>query len=115
MADFYGRMTDTASRLLGKFKQGVIQYVPLVAGATEYDPMTEGAPITLDAVAMGVQSEYVDDLVSASDIQITSAVFGSFPNMQGRITIDGVAREIIRIKQIPAAGNPITWLIFVKG
>ena len=115
MADFYGDFTDMASELLGEFKQGNIQYLPLVAGATEYDPMTEGTPISLAAVAMGVQSEYVDDLVSASDIQITSAVFGAVPTMQGRITIDGVAREIIRIKQIPAAGNPITWMIFVKG
>jgi len=115
MADFYGRMTATTSKLMAKFRQGVIEYVPLVAGATEYDPMTEGTPIPLDATASGVSKEYVDDLVSASDIQVTSAVFGATPNMQGRITIDGVSREIIRIKQIPAAGDPVAWMIFVKG
>jgi len=115
MADFYPRMIATASKLLAKFKQGVIEYVPLVAGATEYDPMTEGTPIPLDATARGVTSEYVDDLVSASDTMITAAVFGATPTMQGRITIDGVAREIIRIKQIPAAGEPVAWMIFVKG
>ena len=115
MADFYPRMTATASKLLAKFKQGAIEYVPLVAGATEYDPMIEGTPIPLDATASGVAKEYVDDLVSASDTMITAAVFGGTPNMQGRITIDGEAREIIRIKQIPAAGDPVAWMIFVKG
>lgn len=115
MADFYGRMTETASRLMAKFKQGTIEYVPLVAGATKYDPMTEGTPILLDATAMGVAKEYVDDLVSASDIQVTSAVFSTTPDMKGRITIDGDSREIIRIKQLPAAGDPVAWLIFVKG
>jgi len=115
MADFYGRMTATTSKLMAKFRQGVIEYVPLVAGATEYDPMTEGTPIPLDATASGVSKEYVDDLVSASDIQVTGAVFGTTPNMQGRITIDGVSREIIRIKQMPAAGDPVAWVIFVKG
>jgi len=77
--------------------------------------MTEGTPIPLDATASGVSKEYVDDLVTASDIQVTSAVFGAMPTIQGRISIDGVSREIIRIKQMPAAGNPVAWVIFVKG
>ena len=141
MADFYGRMTETASRLMAKFKQGVIEYVPLVAGATEYDPMTDGDPVLLNAVARGVSSEYVDDLVSSSDVMVICSRpqqttgewndallwFDSLTwddngitmqvdiKMQGRIRIDGINREIIRIKKTPAAGDIITITFFVKG
>ena len=83
MADFYGRMQGTASKLLAKFKQGAIQYVPIVDGATEYDPKVDGTPIDLDATASGVAAEYVDDLVSSSDIQLSVAVFGTVPSKDG--------------------------------
>lgn len=70
MASIYQRMAGTASRLLERYNQGVIEYVPLIAGATEYDPMISGDPIQLNAVARGVSSEYVDDMVSSSDLMI---------------------------------------------
>lgn len=141
MSDFYGRMTNTASRLMAKFKQGTIQYVPLVAGATKYDSMEEGAPILLNAVARGVSAGYVDDLVSASDIMVTCSRpvltttewndsllwFDSLTwddngvtmhadiQIKGRIQIDGISKEIIRVKKNPAAGDIITVTFFVKG
>ena len=141
MADFYGRMTETASRLMAKYKQGVIEYVPLVAGATKHDPMVEGTPILLNAVARGVSAGYVDDLVSASDIMVvcsrpvlTTAEWNDsllwFDSLtwndngvtmqadiqiKGRVRIDGISKEIIKVKKNPAAGDIITVTFFVKG
>lgn len=141
MADFYGRMTDTASRLMAKYKQGVIEYVPLVAGANKYDPMEEGTPILLNAVARGVSARYVDDLISSSDIMVVCSRpvltttewndsllwFDSLTwnddgvtmqadvQIKGRVSIDGISKEIIKVKKNPAAGDIITVIFFVKG
>jgi len=134
-------MTDTASRLMAKFKQGVIEYVPLVPGATKYDPMTEGTPILLNAVARGVSAEHVDDLVSSSDLMVTCSrpvlttaewndsllwfdaltwddngvTMQADIQIKGRINIDGISKEIIKVKKNPAAGDIITVTFFVKG
>ncbi len=115
MTDFYTRMTTTAANLLDKFKQGTVTYTPPVSAANPWEPVTDGTPVTLSAVASGVSKQYIDDLVLASDIQLTVKPFGQTPVADGNITIDGTAKQIVRIQQVPAAGDPIYWLIFVRG
>lgn len=117
MSDFYQRMQGVSSKLLKKFNQGVIKYIE--AGTTGGDPFnpTPTAPTEhpLDAVARGVEFKYIKDgYISASDIQVTSAVFGAEPTMSGVIEIDGKEKQIVAIQQIPAAGLPVSWLIFCK-
>ena len=113
MADFYTEMQGVASELLKEFQQGVITYTPTVSNDWE-DPVA-GTPITLDATANGVGKEYLSDLITTSDIEVTSSVFGQDPAIEGKISIDGVAKEVISVRQIPAAGLPVAWKIFVKG
>lgn len=115
MADFYSSKQATASRLLAKFNQGAIIYTPTVQPANEWESVADGTPVTLDAVATGPSKQYLSDLITTSDIEITASVFGSAPEMSGRISIDGVNKQIIAIKQIPASGTPVCWKIWVKG
>lgn len=116
VADFdYGKMQATTSRLMAKFNQGVITYIPLVGGANDWDPSTDGTPVPLDATSMGVQTKYITDLITQSDIQVTAAVFGSVPTNKGVVTLDGVRRSVIMVEQIPATGVVVAWRIFVKG
>lgn len=117
MSDFYQRMQGVSSKLLKQFNQGVIKYI--ASGATGGDPFnpTQGTPneYPLDAVAKGVEQRYIKEgYISASDIQVTSAVFGVDPTISGVIEIDGKEKQIIAIQQIPAAGLPVSWLIFCK-
>lgn len=117
MADFYSRMQGTASKLLKKFNQGAISYVE--KGASSGDPYNPqpGAPTIypLDAVARGVEFKYIKEgFIAASDIQVTSAVFDVEPTQEGLIEIDGKQKQIISVQQLPAAGIPVSWIIFVK-
>lgn len=115
VADFYSEIQGIASGIMSEFKQGAITYTPVTQPANEWDDPVAGAPVTLDATASGPSAEFITDLITTSDIEITAAVFGQVPTMDGRITIDGAQKEIIAIKQIPAAGTPVVWKIWVKG
>jgi len=117
MSDFYQRMQGVSSKLLKKFYQGDIQYIETtLTGADPFNP-TQGAEVsyTLDAVASGVEFKYIKEgYISASDIQVTSAVFNVEPIISGVIDMDGKEKQIIAVQQIPSAGVPVAWAIFVK-
>lgn len=115
MSDFYQRMQGVSSKLLKQFNQGVIAYTPIVPPVNDWDSPTTGTPITLDATAGGVSQKYLSDLITTSDIELSVAVFGTEPTMSGKIHIDGIERQIIAIQQLPAAGIPVAWKIWVKG
>lgn len=115
MPDFYQEMQDTATELLTEFNQGTIQFVPMVNGANEWDAKAEGAPININATVKGAASKYWGDLITQSDLEVTSAVFSQAPTMNGLISIDGSKKQIIQIDPIPAAGTTVAWRIFVKG
>lgn len=113
----YGKMQSTASRLLSKFAQGVITYTPPpTIGGDPWNPtQTPSQPITINATAQGVAAEYVDGTtVLATDLQITSAVFGQEPSMAGKITVDGKMLQMIRVIPLPAAGEVIAWRCIVR-
>lgn len=136
MADFYGRMTATASRLLDRFQQGDVYYVPLLAGANAWDPKTVGTPVKLKATAKGVSEKYVSDLIMSSDIEVTCGVMQTvwadeytwddliawsdtgapvIPANSALVTIDGRELQIVKVMRIPAAGEPIVFKIFCRG
>mgnify|MGYP000408883787 CR=1 FL=1 len=115
MPDFYADMQAVASEMLAEFNQGVMTYIPLVGGTNDWDPKTDGTPVTLAGTARGVQTKYLTDLITQTDLQITAAVFGTVPTNAGVVTIDGVRRQVIMVEQIPAAGTVVAWRLFVKG
>ena len=116
MSDFYQRMQGVSSKRLNQFNQGTINYIDGPATGPAYN-LTPGLPVThaLDAVARGVEFKYIKEgYISASDIQVTAAVFDVEPTLKGKASIDGKEKQIIAIQQIPAAGLPVSWLIFCK-
>ena len=121
MADFYNRMQQTATRLLTKFNQGVIQFIrdgEPEEPANPWEPPVGGEPIvvTLQATAKGVGQEYLSEgFITQSDIHVTAADFGYVPTTTDRVSIDGVERQILMVQQIPAAGVPVSWVLIVKG
>lgn len=117
MSQFYQRLQGTASRLLRQFKQGSVFYVqPGTVTGPVYAPVV-GQPVLhpLDATVSGVAQQYVDGaLVVATDEQVVSSVFGTVPTVEGRITVDGVSREIVTVKKLPAAGTTIAYVIIIR-
>lgn len=116
MAKFnYDRITQTAAKLLKNASRGEIQYIPVIAGANAWDAKTEGTPIPLDGVAVGVSSYYVNDLITSSDIMVTFSPFGGQVEQSGLMSLDGERKQIIKVQKNLAAGDVITWRVFVKG
>jgi hypothetical protein len=122
MVDIYARMQGTASRLLGKFKQGTVTLVRTTPGEPDEDEPwtpTEGEvdEYTLSAVAKGVSEQYVDGtIILASDLEIVAAVAEVAPMMEtDKIKVDGIVVTIIRKMQIPAAGTPVAYRLIVRG
>ena len=118
MADFYERMQGTATKLIGKFKQGSIIY--LEKGAETGDPWNPQAgadiPHVLKATARGVSKEYIDNTtILDGDLMLSVAVFDTEPEMSGRISIDGRLHEIVKIIRLPSAGTIVSWSIIVRG
>jgi hypothetical protein len=117
MADFYGRMQKTASRLLKDKRQGDIIYVqPGATSGPAWDPVVS-PPInhTLDATVSGVAFKYVDgSQVLATDQMVIAAVFGVEPSMSGTVTINGRAHQIVRIDRVPGSGTVVAWRVFVR-
>jgi len=122
----YSRMTATASRLMSRFAQGSIALTRTTPG--EPDPATPWLPgeattttYTLDATVAAVtvdqaNAKFIDGTtIVMSDLVITSAVPPVAPVMTDTITMDGVAKAIKKIIQLPAAGVAVAYKIFVAG
>lgn len=127
MADFYSELQDVASEVLGEFKQGTILLIRSSEAAADVNtPWTPGtttnASYVLDAVAEGVKQRFIDGtLVNASERKITCSPVAKLdgvsvtitPTTKDVISIDGQRHEIKRVDQIPAAGIPVIFEIFV--
>ena len=117
MAEFYGRLQGTASRLMQRFKQGIVTYT--ITGpdtGPEWAPIP-GAPVTyaLDATVQGVGDMYRNStLIRESDLLVTCAVFGAEPELTGTLSIDGAVMQIVQVQQVPAAGVPVAWKIIAR-
>lgn len=112
---FYDEMQGVATELLQEFKQGSIVYRAPTAGAQPWEPVTyNDTPISGGTVS-GVSQQYVTDLITTSDLHALLPVFGATPTNTGRLLIDGVEHQIIRVMPSPAAGTVVCWHVFVKG
>ena len=114
---FYDEMQGVATELLDEFQQGAVVYNhPGEDTGTEWDPQPGSpTPYPLDAAVRGVQSKYLQDgYISASDLQVTAAVFAIDPVQSGTISIDGREHEIIEIQKLPGAGVIVAWRFIVK-
>jgi hypothetical protein len=114
----YTRGRATASRLLGKFKQGTIIYTHPGEPTGPINAPVPGTPAnyTLNATASGVSAKYIrPGYIEASDTMLVAAVFERAPTLSGTLSIDGVVKQMISIQPVPAAGEPVAWRIFVKG
>lgn len=117
----YARMTDTASRLLERFAQGVVTLTKTTPGTP--DPETPWIPAeptttvyTLDAVVKGVSQRFVDGTtILATDLEVTAAVFGAYAEPGDTLAIDGQVVLVIKTMQIPAAGTPVGWAFILRG
>lgn len=115
MADFYGDMQGVATELLTEFNQGTMTYNYITGGTSPFDGPATVTAVPFKGTATGVAFKYRNDLVTASDIEITAAVFEPAPLPNGTVTVDGTERQILSIMAIPAAGTPSIYKIFVKG
>ena len=122
MAGFdYSRMQGTASRLMQRFKLGTIVLTrpgTETPGPNPWDPPVVGDPVEyeIDGVAKGVSAEFVDGTtILATDLQITCSVPPVVPSMEtDTLTVDGRSMTLLRIDQIPAAGTPVAYRLFVR-
>lgn len=120
VADIYERAQATASRLLGRFAQGVVTLTRVTrASADPATPWIPGAETTtsyaLSATVRGVSKELVDGTaILATDLQVMAAVPGVEPALTDRIEIDGQSMTIVRIDQIPAAGLAVAYRMVVR-
>ena len=112
---FYDEMQDVATDLLQEFKQGTILYRAPTAGAQPWNPVTYTDTPVSGGTVSGVSQQYVTDLVTSSDLHAILPVFGATPTNAGRLVIDSVERQIIRVIPSPAAGTVVCWHVFVKG
>lgn len=129
----YDDMRAVASEVIGEFAQGSIAYVELQpqAGATPDAPLPPvEVTYPVNGVTRPVEFKYVDgtDIVQ-SDEQFTIPALdaeravalapnddqvGFTPSMEGYATIDGKRAKIVGVKRIPAAGDPITYVVIVR-
>jgi hypothetical protein len=117
MTDLYHEMQDVAIDILGgEMGQDNIVYIATSEGTGDPFNPTPGTSTsyTLKA-ADGVAFKYVKEgYISASDIQVISAVFDVVPTKDGVMEINGKQKQIIAIEPKPLAGTVVAWRIFCK-
>lgn len=117
MIDFYGRMRDTATGLLGRFTQGAVNIVRTEEGIADPTRPWEPPPsierkYSVNAAVRGVSQKFVDgELITASDLQATIEAGIIVPVMGDRIEVDGTRHVIKRIVPTPAAGVAAAYTI----
>lgn len=97
--------------------QGALKYVapPALTGPA-WNP-TPGTQVEydVDGVVTGVSARYVDGTsILATDQSALIVAFGVTPTPSGTFKKDGTVHQIIRVDQIPAAGTPVAWRIFLR-
>jgi hypothetical protein len=112
----YGKLTGTAAKLLDKFSQGVVEIgtTATIPGANPWDaPGVVTSWQEVDATVSGVSAKYVDGVnIVASDRQV---LFQGAVDVGDLMRIDGIAVAVLRIDNIPAAGDPVVTRAFVRG
>ena len=113
----YARLKTTADKLLSNASQGTVEIGATVStpGATAIDPPSVVTTWeAYDAAVRGVSSKYVDgQTILATDLMaIIEADAGA--TVGGLIRLDGVARNTVRVDNIPGAGVVVAQRVFIR-
>lgn len=132
-ADFYQEMQDVATEVLDEFRQGTFLLTKKAAVETNPDePWLPGVPegedvqYTMSATVRRVERKYVDgELIVGTEDQATLGVMGApvaggarvlvRPEVGDAVSTDGRPRTIKDVRQLPAAGTPVAWIVFMEG
>ncbi|PSJ60749.1 hypothetical protein [Pseudaminobacter soli (ex Li et al. 2025)] len=117
MADRYAPKQATATRLLKKWKQGVVQLRRIVPGVRppdlpSWDPDPEGEPVTyeLAATVKRLHQRYENGvLIVQTGDMVTFAVPEVVPVLTDLLVIDGAERVITNLTPIPPAGTVVAY------
>jgi hypothetical protein len=113
----YARLKTTADNLLSGASQGTVEIGTTVStpGATDIDaPSVATTWEAFDAVVRGVSSKYVDGkTVLATDLMAIIEADAE-AEVGGLIRLDGVARNIVRVDNIPGAGTVVAQRVFIR-
>lgn len=114
----YKKMQDTAKRLIDRFSQGELVYIkPGEVTGPAFNPVI-GPPTEhpCKGVVSGVAEHFIrDGYINASDYMARLSVFDVEPTTAGKLRVDGVERQIIEVKRMPAAGVVVAWLVILRG
>lgn len=113
----YTDLQPVATDLLTEFDQGglILQVATLGTGPGHTPGATTYAPLPFPGVARGVSQKYVDGtLVLTTDKQATMPASYGTPETKDRLTVDGVAHEIVQVIKIPAAGTAVVFVLIVR-
>jgi ribosomal protein S10 len=112
----YGKLTGTTAKLLDKSSQGVVEIGSTTStpGANPWDAPTIATQWqVVNAVVRGVSAKYVDGVkIVSSDRQV---LLQGAVDVGDLMRIDGIAVAVLRIDNIPAAGDPVATRVFVRG
>ena len=113
----YARLKTTADKLLDGASQGTVEIgtTSVTPGATAIDPPNVATTWeAFDAVVRGVSSKYVDGQTILATDQM-SIMQADAPAAVGKLCrVDGVARNIIRVDNIPGAGVVVARRVFIR-
>ena len=122
---FYEEMAAVATELLTEFDQGGTLSRTTTAAPAPETPWLPGESTTVthtlrcavSAVTVDqANAKYIDGtVITSADLVVTCAVPEIVPAMTDTLTIDGLARTIKKIVQIPAAGVSVAFKIFIAG
>lgn len=120
MPSLYDRLRPTASRLLTKFKTGIVEIGRPVStpGANPWDAPTISTEWTeIDAVVTGVSQKYVDgeSIVMSDRMVITQSPAVFDPTAGDILRIDGDVVAVLSVMPILAAGDPVATRMVVRG
>ena len=136
----YGRMADTASRLMGRFRQGLVTVERVTAEGERppelpvwqpWDPETTVRQYRLDATVRAVERRFVDGtLILTTDEQVTCSDKMTLISVDGAavteeeatfdvelldtLKIDGRAVTVLKVLPTPGAGVSIVHKIAVR-
>lgn len=117
----YDDLRNISSDLHREFKQGDVRYVPITVSTTARpdapSASVKGAPVALNATARPVSTKYVDGtnvVVTDKQLSIPNDGVSPVPTLGHIIRIDGVDHKIIAVMPRPAAGEPVSWTVFVR-
>lgn len=110
----YGRMQGTATRLMKRFKQGVVSLKrPTTApGPNPWEPGGVETTTTypLDATVKRLHQRYENGvLIVQTGDMVTFAVPEVEPVITDMLIIDGAERVITNLTPIPPAGTVVAW------